>query len=120
MSWKLARPVGLCAALTVPSPVPAPERRRTPRPWLGLAGVRRGRRGRRRSCWPGGPRRRGWTSPGPLAIALLAVIAVLPEYAVDLYFSYTAGHDPDYVQYAAANMTGFEPAAAGAWAGRWW
>ena len=43
---------------------------------------------------------------GPLAIALLAVIAVLPEYAVDLYFSYTAGHNPDYVQYAAANMTG--------------
>jgi cation:H+ antiporter len=25
---------------------------------------------------------------------------------VDLYFSYTAGHNPDYVQYAAANMTG--------------
>ena len=43
---------------------------------------------------------------GPLAIAILAVIAVLPEYAVDLYFSYTAGHKPDYVQYAAANMTG--------------
>jgi len=43
---------------------------------------------------------------GPLAIAILAVIAVLPEYAVDLYFAYTAGHDPGYVQYAAANMTG--------------
>src|ERR1700761_8620877 len=43
---------------------------------------------------------------GPLAIAILAVIAVLPEYAVDLYFAYTAGHDPDYVPYAAANMTG--------------
>lgn len=43
---------------------------------------------------------------GGLAIAILAVIAVLPEYAVDLYFAYTAGHNPDYVQYAAANMTG--------------
>lgn len=43
---------------------------------------------------------------GGLAIAILAVIAVLPEYAVDLYFAYTAGHDPAYVQYAAANMTG--------------
>ena len=43
---------------------------------------------------------------GPLAIAILAIIAVLPEYVVDLYFSYTAGHNPDYVQYAAANMTG--------------
>ncbi len=43
---------------------------------------------------------------GGLAIALLAVIAVLPEYAVDLYFAYTAGTRPEYVQYAAANMTG--------------
>ncbi|MGW1341142.1 sodium:proton exchanger [Kribbella sp. NPDC002412] len=43
---------------------------------------------------------------GGLAIALLAVIAVLPEYAVDLYFAHTAGTNPDYVQYAAANMTG--------------
>jgi cation:H+ antiporter len=43
---------------------------------------------------------------GSLAIALLALIAVLPEYAVDLYFAYTAGHDPSYAQYAAANMTG--------------
>ena len=43
---------------------------------------------------------------GSLAIALLALIAVLPEYAVDLYFAYTAGHDPEYAQYAAANMTG--------------
>jgi cation:H+ antiporter len=43
---------------------------------------------------------------GALAIAILAVIAVLPEYAVDLYFAYTAGSDPAYVPYAAANMTG--------------
>ncbi|MEV6281382.1 sodium:proton exchanger [Kribbella sp. NPDC051770] len=43
---------------------------------------------------------------GGLAIALLAVIAVLPEYAVDLYFAHTAGSNPEYVQYAAANMTG--------------
>jgi cation:H+ antiporter len=43
---------------------------------------------------------------GGLAIALLAVIAVLPEYAVDLYFAHTAGSNPEYVPYAAANMTG--------------
>jgi cation:H+ antiporter len=43
---------------------------------------------------------------GGLAIAVLALVAVLPEYAVDLYYAYTAGHDPAYVQYAAANMTG--------------
>jgi cation:H+ antiporter len=43
---------------------------------------------------------------GGLAIALLALVAVLPEYAVDLYFAYAAGSDPGYVAYAAANMTG--------------
>ncbi|WFR71818.1 sodium:proton exchanger [Prescottella defluvii] len=43
---------------------------------------------------------------GGLAIAVLALIAVLPEYAVDLYYAFTAGHNPEYVQYAAANMTG--------------
>ena len=43
---------------------------------------------------------------GGLAIALLALIAVLPEYAVDLYYAYVSGHNPDYTQYAAANMTG--------------
>jgi cation:H+ antiporter len=43
---------------------------------------------------------------GGLAIAVLALIAVLPEYAVDLYYAYTAGHNAEYTQYAAANMTG--------------
>ena len=43
---------------------------------------------------------------GGLAIAVLAVIAVLPEYAVDLYYAYVSGHVPEYTQYAAANMTG--------------
>ncbi|MDT7758742.1 MAG: cation:H+ antiporter [Mycobacterium sp.] len=43
---------------------------------------------------------------GGLAIAVLALIAVLPEYAVDLYYAHTAGHNADYAQYAAANMTG--------------
>ncbi len=43
---------------------------------------------------------------GTLAIALLAVVAVLPEYAVDLYYAYTAGSDPAYTHFAAANMTG--------------
>lgn len=43
---------------------------------------------------------------GGLAIAVLALIAVLPEYAVDLYFAHTAGSNPQYVAYAAANMTG--------------
>lgn len=43
-----------------------------------------------------------------LAVAVLALITVLPEYAVDIYFSYQAGVDPNspYVHYAAANMTG--------------
>lgn len=41
-----------------------------------------------------------------LALAVLALIAVLPEYAVDLTFAWKAGQDPQYAQYAAANMTG--------------
>jgi cation:H+ antiporter len=104
MSAKLARPLALCAVLTIPAL------------FLRLSGVH-----------PAAPLSLvtfgaavvaasfllAWAAEaarvdisGPLAIAILAVIAVLPEYAVDLYFSYTAGHDPDYVQYAAANMTG--------------
>src|SRR6202022_4833708 len=42
---------------------------------------------------------------GGLAVAVLGVIAVLPEYAVDLYYAYTAGHVPEYTQYPAATMT---------------
>ncbi len=41
-----------------------------------------------------------------LALAVLALIAVLPEYAVDLTFAWKAGQEPHYAQYAAANMTG--------------
>lgn len=42
-----------------------------------------------------------------LAIALLAFIAVLPEYAVDLIFTWKAGNDPhQYAPLALANMTG--------------
>jgi cation:H+ antiporter len=43
-----------------------------------------------------------------IAIAALALITVLPEYAVDIYFSYQAGVNPNskYVGFAAANMTG--------------
>ncbi|MFI5397867.1 MAG: sodium:calcium antiporter [Candidatus Binatia bacterium] len=41
-----------------------------------------------------------------LALAFLALVAVLPEYAVDLYFAWKAAHHPDYTAYAAANMTG--------------
>jgi cation:H+ antiporter len=44
--------------------------------------------------------------PRGVAIAGLAVIAVLPEYAVDLYLAYEAGRDPAYAGYATANMTG--------------
>jgi len=41
-----------------------------------------------------------------LATAILALICVLPEYAVDMYFSFHAAETPRYAQYAAANMTG--------------
>ncbi len=41
-----------------------------------------------------------------LALAFLALVAVLPEYAVDMYLAWTAAKDPSYIAYAAANMTG--------------
>ena len=41
-----------------------------------------------------------------LALAALALIAVLPEYAVDMYFAWQGGKDPAYAGYATANMTG--------------
>ncbi len=44
--------------------------------------------------------------PQALALAFVALVAVLPEYAVDMYFTWTAGKDPAYIAYAAANMTG--------------
>ena len=46
--------------------------------------------------------------PQAVAVALVALIAVLPEYAVDMYFTWMAGQHPesDYVHYAVANMTG--------------
>ncbi len=44
--------------------------------------------------------------PQALALAFLALVAVLPEYAVDMYFAWMAGKDPQYTAYATANMTG--------------
>ncbi len=43
-----------------------------------------------------------------LALAVVALVAVLPEYAVDMYFTWQAGRNPSssYAQYAIANMTG--------------
>jgi cation:H+ antiporter len=43
-----------------------------------------------------------------LVIGVLALVTVLPEYAVDLYYTYQAGLHPDsaYAGFAAANMTG--------------
>ncbi|GHE75900.1 sodium/calcium exchanger family protein [Amycolatopsis deserti] len=104
MVSKLVRPLALCVALTVPALVlrfsglaPAPV---VSLLLFGMAVV-------------AASFVLAWAAEaaqvdisGGLAIAILAVIAVLPEYAVDLYFAYTAGSNPDYVAYAAANMTG--------------
>jgi cation:H+ antiporter len=104
MSPKLARPIGLCVALTVPALVLRLGGVHLPAAFgllaFGMAVVAASFL----LAWAAEAAR--LDIAGPLAIAILAIIAVLPEYAVDLYFSYTAGHNPDYVQYAAANMTG--------------
>ncbi|MCS7206782.1 MAG: hypothetical protein NZ951_02465 [Dehalococcoidia bacterium] len=68
-----------------------------------------------------------------LALAAVALIAVLPEYAVDLYFAWQAGQEAragvpfeemTYVHYATANMTGANRLLVGmAWplvAFLWW
>ncbi|MEN8161618.1 MAG: sodium:calcium antiporter, partial [Myxococcota bacterium] len=44
--------------------------------------------------------------PQSLAILVLALISVLPEYAVDLHFAVRAATDPSHAHYAVANMTG--------------
>jgi cation:H+ antiporter len=44
--------------------------------------------------------------PRSLALIVLALISVLPEYAVDLHFAWEAGKDPAYKAFAIANMTG--------------
>lgn len=44
--------------------------------------------------------------PRSLALIALALISVLPEYAVDLHFAWEAGKDPAYKAFAVANMTG--------------
>ncbi len=43
-----------------------------------------------------------------LILAIVALITVLPEYAIDMYYAFQAGRAPEsnYVHYAAANMTG--------------
>lgn len=41
-----------------------------------------------------------------LALAVLALIAILPEYVVDASFAWLAAEDPAYAGYAVANMTG--------------
>lgn len=60
-----------------------------------------------------------------LAVAILSLIAVLPEYSVDIYFAWKAGQDPAYAHYAVANMTGANRLLIGlGWSGVvllfWW
>jgi cation:H+ antiporter len=44
--------------------------------------------------------------PRALALTVVALLAVFPEYAVDIVFAFKAGQDPSFAPYAAANMTG--------------
>ena len=60
-----------------------------------------------------------------LALALLALIAVLPEYAVDAVFAWKASSNPEIAPYAIANMTGSNRLIVGfGWASvvvvAWW
>jgi cation:H+ antiporter len=44
--------------------------------------------------------------PRAFAVSVLALVAVLPEYAVDATFAWKAARDPTQASYAIANMTG--------------
>src|SRR5207244_10312069 len=44
--------------------------------------------------------------PRALALSVVALLAVFPEYAVDIVFAFKAGQNPEFAPYAAANMTG--------------
>ena len=44
--------------------------------------------------------------PRALALIAVALLAVLPEYAVDVVLAWKAGADPAFAPYAVANMTG--------------
>ncbi len=44
--------------------------------------------------------------PQALALSVMALIAILPEYAVDYALTYEAGSNPAYKEYAIANMIG--------------
>ena len=44
--------------------------------------------------------------PPAFALIVLALISVLPEYAVDMHITWQAGQDPSYRALAVANMTG--------------
>ena len=52
--------------------------------------------------------------PRSFATVFLALIAILPEYAVDIYLAYQGGKDPQYAHYALANMTGANRLLVGA------
>jgi cation:H+ antiporter len=44
--------------------------------------------------------------PQALALSVLALIAVLPEYSVDFALTFEAGQNPEYQEFAVANMIG--------------
>jgi cation:H+ antiporter len=43
---------------------------------------------------------------GGLTVGILAIITILPEYVVSIYFAFAAGSDPSMTAYASANLTG--------------
>jgi cation:H+ antiporter len=44
--------------------------------------------------------------PPAFALIVLALVSVLPEYAIDIHFAWEAATNPAYEEYAVANMTG--------------
>ena len=104
MSASLVRAVGTCAAVAAPAIVLRVSGAAVPAPVSLVAFGAAVVAASFVLAWAADAARKDIS--GPLAVALLALVAVLPEYAVDLYYAFRSGSDPAYLPFAAANMNG--------------
>lgn len=104
MSASLVRAVGICVAVAAPAIVLRVSGAAVPAPVSLLAFGAAVVAASFVLAWAADAARKDIS--GPLAVALLALVAVLPEYAVDLFYAFRSGSDAAYLPFAAANMNG--------------
>ena len=104
MSASLVRAVGICVAVAAPAIVLRVSGAAVPAPVSLLAFGAAVVAASFVLAWAADAARKDIS--GQLAVALLALVAVLPEYAVDLFYAFRSGSDAAYLPFAAANMNG--------------